>query len=82
MCSSDLRNGNAYAATTNSGSFNWRVANTGGAGRIESSALEGSSADLGDEFAAMIVTQRAYSASAKTITTADQMLDELLQIKR
>ena len=50
--------GNAYAATTNSGSFNWRVANTGGAGRIESSALEGSSADLGDEFAAMIAAER------------------------
>lgn len=76
------RNGNAYAATTESGSFNWRVANSGGAGRIEASALEGSNSDLGDEFAAMIVTQRAYSAAAKTITTADQMLDELLQIKR
>jgi flagellar hook protein FlgE len=76
------RNGNAYAATTDSGSFNWRVANTGGAGRIESSALEGSNSDLGDEFAAMIITQRAYSAAAKTITTADQMLDELLSIKR
>jgi len=78
----ESRNGNAYAQTVSSGSFNWRIVNTGGAGRIEPSALESSNADLGDEFSNMIVTQRAYSANAKTITTADEMLDELLRIKR
>jgi len=78
----ESRNGNAYAQTVQSGSFNWRIVNTGGAGRIEPSALESSNADLGDEFSNMIVTQRAYSANAKTITTADEMLDELLRIKR
>lgn len=76
------RNGNAFAQTVNSGSFNWRIANTGGAGRIEPSSLESSNADLGDEFSNMIVTQRAYSANAKTISTADEMLEELLRIKR
>jgi flagellar hook protein FlgE len=78
----EARNGNSFAQTVASGSFNWRIANTGGAGRIEPSSLESSNADLGDEFSNMIVTQRAYSANAKTITTADEMLDELLRIKR
>ena len=78
----EARNGNAYAQTNASGEFNLREANTGGSGRIEPGALEGSNVDLSEEFTAMIVTQRAYSASAKTITTADDMLDELLRIKR
>jgi flagellar hook protein FlgE len=78
----EARNGNAYAQTDASGEFNLREANTGGAGRIEPGALEGSNVDLSEEFTAMIVTQRAYSASAKTITTADDMLNELLNIKR
>ncbi len=76
------QNGNTFAQTVQSGSFNWRVANTGGAGSIEPSSLESSNADLGDEFSNMIITQRAYSANAKTITTADDMLQELLQVKR
>ena len=76
------RNGNASAQTSTSGVFNLREANTGGAGRIEPAALEGSNVDLGEEFANMITTQRAYSASARVITTADEMLDELLRIKR
>lgn len=78
----EARNGNAFAQTVQSGSFNWRIANTGGAGRVEPSSLETSNADLGDEFSSMIVTQRAYSANAKTISTADEMLEELLRIKR
>lgn len=78
----EARNGNAYAETNASGEFNLREANTGGAGRVEPSALEGSNVDLSEEFTSMIVTQRAYSAAAKTITTADEMLDELLRIKR
>src|SRR5690606_11276516 len=63
----EARNGNAYAQTNASGEYNLREANTGGAGRIEPGALEGSNVDLSEEFTAMIVTQRAYSASAKTI---------------
>jgi flagellar hook protein FlgE len=78
----EQRNGNAYAQTDSSGEFNLRFAKTGTAGQIESSALEGSNVDLAEEFTNMIITQRAYSASAKTITTADEMLDELLRIKR
>jgi flagellar hook protein FlgE len=44
--------------------------------------LESSTVDLAEEFTNMIITQRAYSASAKVITTADDMLSELLQIRR
>lgn len=76
------RNGNAYAQTSASGEFNLREANTGGAGRIEPAAVEGSNVDLGEEFTSMITTQRAYSAAARIITTADEMLDELLRVKR
>jgi flagellar hook protein FlgE len=76
------QNGNTYSQTNGSGTFNWRIANTGGAGIIAPSSLESSNADLGDEFSNMIITQRAYSANAKTITTADQMSQELLAIIR
>ena len=44
--------------------------------------MEASTVDLATEFTDMIITQRAYSASAKIITTADEMLDELVRIKR
>ena len=45
-------------------------------------SLEASTVDLGTEFTNMITTQRAYSAAAKVITSADEMLDELVRIKR
>ena len=74
------QNGDTFSQTNSSGSFNWRIANTGGAGQVAPSTLESSNSDLGDEFSSMIVTQRAYSANAKTITTADQMMQELLNV--
>ncbi len=49
---------------------------------MNQATLEASTVDLGTEFTNMITTQRAYSASAKIITTADDMLTELLSIKR
>ena len=57
-------------------------AGEGGAGVIAPSTLEASTVDLSQEFTGLITTQRAYSASSKIITTADQMLEELLNIKR
>jgi flagellar hook protein FlgE len=47
-----------------------------------SGALEASNVDLAAEFTNLITTQRAYSAASRIITTADQMLEELLMIKR
>ena len=74
--------GNVYIETDFSGQPTVREAGEGGAGDVTGAALESSTVDLGEEFTAMIVTQRAYSAAAKIITTADEMLDELLRIKR
>lgn len=50
--------------------------------QILSNTLEGSNVDMASEFVKMITTQRAYSANSKTITTADQMTQEVLQLIR
>jgi flagellar hook protein FlgE len=73
--------GNAYVASNASGTPTVGEANLGGAGTIQSKALEGSTVDLANEFTNLITTQRAYSASARIITTADQMLQTLEQIQ-
>lgn len=74
--------GNAYQVSQGSGTFNLKTAGNGGAGVIASSQLESSNVDLSLEFTGLITTQRAYSASSKIITTADEMLAELINIKR
>jgi flagellar hook protein FlgE len=74
--------GNAYRVSSNSGAYNLKPPGTGGAGAISPSTLESSTVDLSAEFTGLITTQRAYSASSKIITTADQMMEELLNIKR
>lgn len=75
----DPRSGNIYAATDLAGQFNLRFAGIGGAGTVVASSLESSNVDIAEEFSKMIVTQRAYSASSKIISTADQMLEELIR---
>lgn len=74
--------GNAYQVSQGSGTFNLKTPGAGGAGIIASSQLESSNVDLSLEFTGLITTQRAYSASSKIITTADEMLAELISIKR
>lgn len=74
--------GNGYRVALGSGAYNLKVPGTGGAGLLSPSTLESSTVDLSAEFTGLIVTQRAYSASSKIITTADQMLEELINIKR
>jgi flagellar hook protein FlgE len=78
----DPRSGNVYSQTDVAGEFNLRFAGNGGAGTITPSSLEAANVDIADEFSKMIVTQRAYSASSKIISTADQLLEELLRITR
>jgi flagellar hook protein FlgE len=56
--------------------------NTGGADTIASNALEASTVDLAREFGDLITTQRARSAATRIITTAHQMLQELMQTKQ
>lgn len=74
--------GNAYTASINSGTFSLKRPGEGGAGDVAGSSLEASTVDLSSEFTGLITTQRAYSASSKIIMTADQMMEELLSIKR
>ncbi|WP_296815051.1 flagellar hook protein FlgE [Brevundimonas sp.] len=75
-------NGNAFRVSDGSGTFNLKVPGTGGAGLIAPNQLEASTVDLSAEFTGLITTQRAYSASSKIITTADEMLEELIRVKR
>lgn len=74
--------GNAYLRSDKSGPFLLNEANQGPAGKIAPSALEGSTVDLANEFTKMIVTQRAYSAATRVVTTSDEMLQELTQATR
>ncbi|MFN3582506.1 flagellar hook protein FlgE [Phenylobacterium sp.] len=74
--------GNAYRPTIPAGEMVIKEPGVGGAGAISPSSLEASTVDLSAEFTGLIATQKAYSASSKIITTADQMLDELINIKR
>ncbi len=75
-------NGNAFIRTDISGDVTLLEASLGGAGTVAASSLEASTVDLATEFTQLITTQRAYSASTRIITTADQMLEELIRIRR
>lgn len=74
--------GGFYTVTSQSGTPNIKEAGTAGAGTIQSSSLEASTTDLAKQFSDMIMTQRAYSAASKIITTADDMLNEVISMKR
>ena len=78
----EARNGNAYAESRASGAHIIQFANNGGAGKIAPASLEASTVELADEFANMITTQRFYAANARLITTADNMLEELMALAR
>jgi flagellar hook protein FlgE len=69
--------GGAYAATDQSG-----VAIAGATGSISGSSVENSNTDIADEFTKLIVTQQAYSANTKVITTAQTMVQDLLNVLR
>jgi flagellar hook protein FlgE len=77
----ELAGENLYRATVNSGDPKIGV-ESGVANRIYSGYLELSTVDLAREFTDMIVAQRGFQANARVITTADQLLQEVLQIKR
>jgi flagellar hook protein FlgE len=74
--------GGLYRETLSSGQALIGRANEGNRGSIASSSLEASNVDLAQEFVTMITTQRAYQANAKTITTADSLLNEVINLKR
>ncbi|TVR78066.1 MAG: flagellar hook-basal body complex protein [Rhodospirillales bacterium] len=78
----ESRTGNVWNATQASGDPTLRVADNGPAGQVVQAALEASTVDIGEEFTNMIMVQRAYSAATRIISTADDMLEELVRIKR
>jgi flagellar hook protein FlgE len=71
-----------FAATESSGNALVNKPGTGGLGKINSNSLEMSNTDIAKEFINMITAQKAYQANAKVITTTDQMMSELMNIKR
>ncbi len=73
---------NLYKNTSNSGNPEVGAPNTNGAGSLEQGFLEMSKVDLANEFTEMIITSRAFQANSRTITTSDEMLQELLNLKR
>lgn len=73
---------NMYEISPNSGDPNVGAAGTGGRGTIASGYLEGSNVDLGQEFTNMILAERGFQAASRIITTSDEMLQELVNLKR
>jgi flagellar hook protein FlgE len=71
-----------YAESANSGQPTLGTPGSGGRGMISSNSLEMSNVDMASEFVKMITTQRAYQANARVITTSDELLQELIMIKR
>lgn len=73
---------NLFKTTANSGTPTIGHAGEGGRGGLKSSAIEMSNVDLSRSLTQLIVIQRGYQASSKTITTSDQLLNTLLQLKQ
>lgn len=74
--------GASFQITDDSGAFTLNAPGVGSSGTISASTLENSNVDIATEFSNLIITQRAYSASSRIITTADEMLNEAIQMKR
>jgi flagellar hook protein FlgE len=72
--------GDAFQVSQNSGTFTLEQPNQGGAGTIDPSTLESSTVDLSSQLTQLITSQSAYSASSKIITTANQMMQTLLNV--
>ena len=73
---------NMLVETLGSGKKVTGEAGTAGLGEIRSKSLEQSNVDLSQEFVKMVETQRAFQASAKTVTTSDEMIQDLINMKR
>lgn len=74
--------GNLFKVTANSGAIVVGEAGTGGRGEMRTSALEMSNVDLSRSLTELIIIQRGYQANSKTISTSDQMLQTLIQLKQ
>ena len=74
--------GSFYRPTPNSGLAQIGVSGTGGRGSIAGGTLEMSNVDLAQEFTSLIASQRGFQANSRVITTADELLQELVNLKR
>jgi flagellar hook protein FlgE len=72
----------AYRVGDNSGDPNIGVAGSGGRGSLTAGALEMSNVDLSQEFTGLIIAQRGFQANSKVITTSDQILNDLVNMKQ
>ncbi|MGC1407394.1 MAG: flagellar hook protein FlgE [Acetobacteraceae bacterium] len=76
------QNGQAFTASQDSGGPLAETANTNGAGGLVTQSVEGSNVDIATEFSKLIVAQEAYSANTKLVTSADQMLQQTVNMKQ
>ena len=76
------QDGQAFTATVESGTPLAEQASTNGAGNLVTESVESSNVDIATEFSKLIVAQRAYSANTKMVTTADDMLQQTIDMKR
>ena len=78
----DKEGGNMYSNLENAGVSEWSSPGSDGFARIEAGALELSNVDIAKEFSKLILTQRAFQANARMVSASDQILQELLRLKR
>jgi flagellar hook protein FlgE len=76
------RTGNSFIQTTSSGTFSLQQAGIGTAGLVAPASIEASTVDLAEEFTDMIIVQQAFAAAGRVITTGNEMLDEVIRLKR
>jgi flagellar hook protein FlgE len=76
------QDGQAFTVSQDSGPPLAETAGTNGAGDLLTQDVEGSNVDIATEFSKLIVAQRAYSANTKMITSADDMLQQTIDMKR
>jgi flagellar hook protein FlgE len=76
------QNGQSFSATAQSGTPLAESAGSNGAGTLATQSVESSNVDIATEFSKLIVAQQAYSANTKMVTTADQMLQQTINMKQ
>ncbi len=74
--------GNLFSATAESGQMDMGVAGTENYGTVHAYNIEGSNVDMAMEMVNMIITQRGFQSNSKVVTTADQMLQKAMELKR
>ena len=73
---------NVFSATEDSGQMEMGVAGTENYGKINAYNIENSNVDMSKEMVNMIVNQRGFQSNSKVVTTADQMLQKAMELKR